>query len=136
MERDNVLQFPCPDHGLSSDEFVSELTRLCDELASEFPGGNEFGAFDEQLMRIEKSSILLASISQLVSRGGDRLRAAESFERIMRSVAELRSEIEGYGSLEEPVCKLTRGPADQPHPTISQFDSIKSESQETLSFTS
>jgi len=96
MKRDNVLQFPSPDHGLSSDDFVSELTRLCDELASELSGGNECGGFDQQLMRIETSSILLASISQLVSRGGDRRRATESFERIMDSVAELRSEV--YGS--------------------------------------
>jgi len=94
MKRDNILQFPSPDHTLTSDDFVSELTRLCDELASELSGREEFGELDEQLMRIEKSSILLASISQLVSRGGDRLRAAESFGRIMRSVAELRSELE------------------------------------------
>jgi len=95
MNRDNVLQFPCPDHDLSSDDFVCELTRLCDELASELSAGDEFGGFDEQLIRIENSSILLASISQLVSRGGDRLRATESFKRIMHFVAELRSEFEG-----------------------------------------
>lgn len=94
MKHDNVLQFPSPDHGLSSDELVSELTRLCDELASELSCGDEFGGLDAQLVRIEKSSILLAGISQLVSRGGDRLRAAQSFERIMHSVAELRSGLE------------------------------------------
>ncbi|RXH16096.1 hypothetical protein EAS56_08845 [Bradyrhizobium guangzhouense] len=99
MKRDNILQFPSPDHSLSPDDFASELTRLCDELASELSGDEELGGLDAQLSRIETSSILMASISQLVSRGRGRLRATESFERIMHSVAELRSEFELCGTL-------------------------------------
>ncbi|WP_439406950.1 hypothetical protein ACNJX9_36500 [Bradyrhizobium sp. DASA03076] len=115
MKRDNVLQFPAPGHDLSSDAFVSELTRLCDELASELSYGAESGGFGDQLMRIEKSSILLASISQLVSRGRDRLRAAQSFERIMHAVAELRSEFEGCVS--QDLVATSRTPP--PSPSVS-----------------
>lgn len=91
MERDNLLQFPCPDHGLSSEEFACEVTKLTGELASALSGGED--GYAQRLARIEKASILLKDISLLVSRGRDRQRAAETFERVMRSLAELRSKL-------------------------------------------
>ena len=91
MERDNILQFPCPDHGLSSQQCASEIARLTEELESALCGGEK--GYAEQLARIERVSLLLNDISRLVSRGRDRTRAAEAFEQIMRSLTDLRSKL-------------------------------------------
>ncbi|MBC9879125.1 hypothetical protein G8O24_17430 [Bradyrhizobium sp. INPA01-394B] len=91
MERDQILRFPCPDHGLSSQECASEVTRLADQLESALAGGEE--GYAQQLARIERASLLLNDMSRLVSRGRDRQRATEAFEQIMRSLAELRSKL-------------------------------------------
>lgn len=91
MERDNILQFPCPVHDLSSEEFATRLTRLTEELETALSGGED--AYVQPLARIEKASILLKKISLLVSRGSDRKRATETFERITLSIAELRAKL-------------------------------------------
>jgi len=91
MERDQILPFPCPDHGLSSQEVASEVTKLTDQLESALTGGED--GYAQQLVRIERASLLLNDINRLVSRGRDRRRAAETFEQIMRSIAELRSKL-------------------------------------------
>jgi hypothetical protein len=91
MERDQILHFSFPDHALSSEELVSEVTKLTKELESALSGGED--GYAQQLARIEKASILLNDISRLVSRGSDRKLATERFERIMRSLAELRSKL-------------------------------------------
>jgi hypothetical protein len=93
MERDNILPFPRPDHGLSEEEFACEITNLTGELALALSGGEDGSA--EGLARIERASILLEDISRLVSRGRDRLRAAETFERLIREIAELRANLRG-----------------------------------------
>jgi len=91
IERDKILQFPCPDHGLSSEEFAFRLTKLTEELESALSGGEDGDA--GLLARIEKASILLNNISLLVTRGSDRRRAHETLEQTMRSIAELRSRL-------------------------------------------
>ena len=91
MERDNILQFPSPDHGLSSEALTTEITRLSGELASAVSDVEEFGDYAAHLARIERASILLENISRLLSGGRDRICAVEAFERVMRSIAELRS---------------------------------------------
>ena len=91
MERDNILQFPCPVHDLSSEEFATRLTKLTEELETALSGGGD--AYAQRLARIEKASILLQKISLLVSRGSDRKRATETFERVTLSIAELRAKL-------------------------------------------
>lgn len=91
MEPDNVLQFPFPDHDMSSEESVAELTRLSSELASTISDDEE--GYAECLARIEKASILLQHINLLVTRGRDRRRAMAAFERVTRLLAELRSKL-------------------------------------------
>jgi hypothetical protein len=93
MERDNVLPFPRPDHDLSPEEFACEITSLTGELAMALSGREDGHA--EGLVRIERASILLEDISRLVSRGRDRQLASETFERLMRQIAELRAKLRG-----------------------------------------
>jgi hypothetical protein len=88
---DNILQFPCPGHDLPSEEFATRLTKLAEELETALSGGE--GAYAQRLAHIEKASILLNDISLLVSRGRDRTRAAETFGRVMHSIAELRAKV-------------------------------------------
>ena len=90
MDGDKVLQFPCPDHGLSGEELACEVTKLAGDLASAL---SEQDGYDRGLPRIEKASILLHNISLLVSRGRGRQRATEAFERVMLSIAELRANL-------------------------------------------
>jgi len=92
MERDNVLQFPYPVHDLSHEAVVFRLTELTEELETALSGWDEQPA--QQLGRIEKASILLKDISLLASLGTDRKRAAETFERITLSIAELRLKLQ------------------------------------------
>jgi hypothetical protein len=92
MERDNILQFPCPVHDLSSEEFATRLTKLSEALEETALSGEE-DAYAQRLARIEKASILLKNISLLVSRGSDRKRATDTFERVVLSIAELRSKL-------------------------------------------
>ena len=91
MERDNILQFPCPAGDLPSEQFPSRLTELTEELEIALSGGED--GFAQRLARIEKASILLNNISLLVSRGSARKRATETFERVTLSIAELRAEL-------------------------------------------
>ena len=91
MERENILLFPYPIHELSSEELAFRLTKLSEELKTVLLSGED--GYVQQLERIEKASILLKNISLLVSRGSDRKRATETFERVMLSIAELRSKL-------------------------------------------
>ncbi|MCP3442352.1 hypothetical protein [Bradyrhizobium sp. CCGUVB14] len=91
MERDKILLFPYPVHDLSSEECAFRLTELSEELKAVLLSGED--GYAQQLARIEKASILLKNISLLVSRGSDRQRATETFERVMLSIAELRSKL-------------------------------------------
>ena len=91
MEHDKILQFPSPVHDLSSEEFASSITDLTEKLEQELSGTND--GYAQRLARIEKASIRLMDISLLVSRGSDRKRATEMFERIMLSTAELRARL-------------------------------------------
>ena len=91
MEHDRILQFPRPIHDLSSDEFASRLTDLAAKLEQELSGEDD--AYAQRLARIERASIRLMDISLLVSRGSDRKRAAETFERLTCSIADLRSRL-------------------------------------------
>lgn len=91
MDYDRILQFPRPVHELSSEEFASRLTGLTEELEKELSGRDD--GYAQRLARIEKASIRLMDISLLVSRGRDRKRAAETFERLMLSIADLRSRL-------------------------------------------
>jgi hypothetical protein len=91
MESDNILQFPCPGDNLSLEEFASRLTTLTEELETAFSGGED--GYAQPLAHIEKASILLNNISLLVSRGSDRKRATETFERVTLSIAELRAKL-------------------------------------------
>jgi len=91
MDRDNILQFPYPVHDLSSEEFACLLTKLIEELEAALLG--EEHGYAQPLARVEKASILLKNLSLLVSRGRDRKNASETFERVMLSIAELRSKL-------------------------------------------
>jgi hypothetical protein len=91
MERDNILQFPCPVHDLSSEESASRLTKLTEELESALSGGED--QYTPPLARIEKAGILLKDISLLVSRGSDRKRVTDTVERVIVSITELRSKL-------------------------------------------
>lgn len=89
MPPDNVLTFPVPDPDLSSEQLAAEIANLTRELAAAL-SGNEPGGLSEQLTRIEDVTVLLEGMSQLVSRGRDRLRAHETSQRIMHAIAQLR----------------------------------------------
>ncbi|MDH6257028.1 hypothetical protein [Bradyrhizobium sp. BR13661] len=89
MKLDNIVQFPSPDPNRSAEDAAAEITNLSDELASVL-SKDESGGLGEQLSRVEKATFLLDRISQLVSRGSDRLRANETAKRIAHSIAELR----------------------------------------------
>ena len=89
MKRNNVLSFPAPDHGLSSEAMASEITRIGERLASVFPDDKGTDAL-ASLSTIEEVSVLFGALSQLVSRGRDRQRAAEAVERIIYATKELR----------------------------------------------
>ena len=54
----------------------------------------------ERLAQIETASGLLKEISFLISRGSDRKRATETFDRLMLSCAELRSTLGEAGNSE------------------------------------
>lgn len=93
MDRDNLLQFPYPAIDPSSAEFASRLTRLTEELETALSASEE--GYAQRLARIEKASIVLKDMSLLVSRGRDRTRAAETFDRVMVLAAELRAMLHG-----------------------------------------
>ncbi|WIW46856.1 hypothetical protein ML401_01680 [Bradyrhizobium sp. 62B] len=100
MEPDNILRFPYPVHDLSPEEFASHLESLTADLEAELSSGGD--GYCEHLERIEKASMLLKNICLLVSRGSDRKRAIETFERVMLSTAELRSNLRNARS-QDPV---------------------------------
>ncbi|PSO21523.1 hypothetical protein C7G42_07790 [Bradyrhizobium sp. MOS003] len=91
MEHDRILQFPCPVHDLSPEEFASRLTGLTEKLDLEL--SDEDNTYGQRLARIERASIRLMEISLLVARGRDRKRAAETFKRLTCSIADLRSRL-------------------------------------------
>ncbi|WP_298878744.1 hypothetical protein [uncultured Bradyrhizobium sp.] len=94
MKRDNIVRFPVPDHGLSPEELEAELVKLSSELALVLSIGHSSGGLAEILSRFEKASLALKDIGQLVSRGKDRVRVAETCDRIVRSIAEMRKTLE------------------------------------------
>ncbi|WP_258765898.1 hypothetical protein [Bradyrhizobium arachidis] len=93
MELNKILQFPAPANDLSPEELASRLTHLAEELETALSSRAE--GYAQRLASIEKASIVLKDISFLVSRGRERKRATETFERIMHSTAELKSRLSG-----------------------------------------
>ena len=69
------------------------MSKLTEELETALSARED--GYAQRLARIEKASIVLKDMSLLVSRGRDRIRAAEAFDRVMALTAELRANRNG-----------------------------------------